>query len=178
MCSSDLNFPVRERARAIRQARTFLDQDARRLWPGAVDAGGRFRDDLLVDVNGRSAEQRFERQLFKGNVEPTDRYTLSRPGTIRYRLRADGSGFANLFLAGDWVDNGFNAGCVEATVISGLQCARALTGADIRVHGENHRLRHVTHRGAGLRDLADRAPSGSGTKVTAEVAAPRAAWYS
>jgi uncharacterized protein with NAD-binding domain and iron-sulfur cluster len=138
---SDSGFSAHERARAIAQARQFLDQDVHRLWPAAVDATGRFRGDLLVDPEGRPPEARFERQLFKGNVEPTDRYTQSRPGSLRHRLSAGGSGFPNLFLAGDWVDNGFNGGCVEATVMSGMQCARALTGADIRVHAEPARLR-------------------------------------
>ena len=43
-------------------------------------------------------------------------------------LRADGSGFDNLFLAGDWIDNGLNAGCIEAAVLGGLQAANAVEG--------------------------------------------------
>ncbi len=153
---SDTDFPRRERARAMAMARRFLDRDAAHLWRSAVDADGRFQDALLVDIEGRPAEERFARQLFKANVEPTDRYTQSRAGTIRYRLRADGSGFANLFLAGDWIDNGFNAGCIEATVMSGMLCARAVTGADLRVHGENPRLRPAAHVPVrGRRDLVE-----------------------
>ena len=38
------------------------------------------------------------------------------------------SGFSNLFLTGDWTYNYFNAGCVEATVASGMLCSNAMTG--------------------------------------------------
>ena len=44
---------------------------------------------------------------------------------------ADGSVCRNLYLTGDWIDNGFNMGCVESATLSGLQTARALLG-----HGE------------------------------------------
>ena len=50
------------------------------------------------------------------------------PGSDAYRLRSDESGYDNLFLAGDWTDNGLNAGCIEAAVISGLQAANAVLG--------------------------------------------------
>jgi uncharacterized protein with NAD-binding domain and iron-sulfur cluster len=43
-------------------------------------------------------------------------------------LRADESGYDNLVLAGDWTDNGLNAGCIEAATLSGLQAANALLG--------------------------------------------------
>ena len=49
------------------------------------------------------------------------------PGSDKYRLRSDESGYDNLVLAGDWTDCGINAGCIEAAVMSGLQAANALT---------------------------------------------------
>ena len=42
--------------------------------------------------------------------------------------KANASGFSNLVLAGDWIDNGYNAGCVEAATWSGIQAANALLG--------------------------------------------------
>jgi uncharacterized protein with NAD-binding domain and iron-sulfur cluster len=158
--AADPAFPRREHARVAGMARHFLDHDVHRLWPAAVDTSGRFRDDLLVEVGGVRA---LHTQFIKANVEPTDRYTLSRKGTIQHRLRADRSGFTNLFLAGDWIDNGFNAGCVEATVMSGMQCARAVTGANIWIHGENHRLRPAGQQGPrAVVDRADLALRGAG----------------
>jgi hypothetical protein len=65
---------------------------------------------------------------YRANTDPSDRYVTSRPGSGRYRLRADGSGFDNLFLAGDWIDSGLNAGCIEAATLSGLQAANAVEG--------------------------------------------------
>ena len=65
---------------------------------------------------------------YRANVDPSDRYVTARPGSGRYRLRADGSGFDNLFLAGDWIDSGLNAGCIEAATLSGLQAANAVEG--------------------------------------------------
>ncbi len=53
---------------------------------------------------------------------------LSLPGTGRYRLRADESGYGNLALAGDWIDSSLNAGCIEAAVVSGIQAANAVLG--------------------------------------------------
>ena len=71
--------------------------------------------------------------FFRANVEPSERYVLSKKGTTPYRLPPGGSGFDNLYLAGDWTDSGFNAGCVEAAVISGLLAAKAITGWDIPI---------------------------------------------
>ena len=44
------------------------------------------------------------------------------------RMRADDTGFANLAIAGDWIDNPQNLGSFEASVMSGKLASRALTG--------------------------------------------------
>src|ERR1700692_1851187 len=62
------------------------------------------------------------------NVDPSDRYVQSVPGSDKHRLRPDESGYDNLVLAGDWTDCGLNAGCIEAAVMSGLEAANALLG--------------------------------------------------
>jgi uncharacterized protein with NAD-binding domain and iron-sulfur cluster len=67
-------------------------------------------------------------QFVRVNVDPSDRYVLCAPGSDHLRLRSDESGFDNLYLAGDWTDNGVNAGCIEAAVLSGLQAANAVAG--------------------------------------------------
>ena len=74
-------------------------------------------------------------QYFRANVYPTERYVLHLPGTTTCRMRADGSSVANLFLAGDWVRTGLNAGCVEAAVMGGFQAARAIAGDSRPVPG-------------------------------------------
>jgi len=62
------------------------------------------------------------------NITPSGRYVLSVPQSYQFRLRADGSrwdnrprGFNNLYLTGDWIDNSFNSGCIEATTMAGMQ---------------------------------------------------------
>ena len=137
----DHAFPARAHAQIVEMAGHFLDHHAGHLWPAAVRGDGRFDRELLVDLEEREGRDRLQGQFFRANVEPSDRYTLSLPGTIQSRLRADDSGVDNLFLAGDWIDNGFNAGCVEATVMSGMLCARAITGAPIVIANEPARLR-------------------------------------
>ena len=72
-------------------------------------------------------------KYFRANVEPSERYVLSVKGSNGSRLAPGKSGFENLFLAGDWTDNGFNAGCIEAATMSGLLCVRAMTGWDVEI---------------------------------------------
>ena len=55
---------------------------------------------------------------------------LSLPGTARYRLAADGSGYENLVLAGDWTRTDWNVGCIEAAVSSGINAAAAIEGGN------------------------------------------------
>jgi uncharacterized protein with NAD-binding domain and iron-sulfur cluster len=73
-------------------------------------------------------EERLDGQFWTANVDPSDQYVQSLPGTGAYRLRADQSGYANLFLAGDWINCGLNAGCIEAAVMAGMQAANAVRG--------------------------------------------------
>ena len=114
------------RSNAVR----FLESHSPMLWPGAAGDDGRFRWDLLCagDAESATGPSRFRSQHWRANIDPSDRYVQSLPGSARYRIRSDGSGFDNLFLAGDWIDNGLNAGCIEAAVLSGLQAANAVEG--------------------------------------------------
>jgi uncharacterized protein with NAD-binding domain and iron-sulfur cluster len=83
---------------------------------------------LLSGVNGERGASALETQHVSVNIDPSDRYVQSVPGSDKYRLRSDESGYDNLVLAGDWTDCGINAGCIEAAVMSGLQAANALLG--------------------------------------------------
>ena len=93
-----------------------LDELARSFWPGARGAGGAFERALVAT------------DYVRCNVNPSDRYVLSVKGSTRHRLRPDESGFANLVLAGDYTRNGWNVGCVEAVVMSGMLAAQAISG--------------------------------------------------
>ena len=89
----------------------------------------RFRWELLVDpqLDAPNDERRFDSQYWKANIQPSERYVLSVPGSTRHRLPAhDQDEFTNLYLAGDWTANGYNIGCVEAATMSGLLAANAI----------------------------------------------------
>jgi uncharacterized protein with NAD-binding domain and iron-sulfur cluster len=105
----------------------FLDHHVGLYFPKAVTEQG-FAWDLLSGVNGRRGREALATQYVSVNIDPSDRYVQSLPGSDRYRLRPDESGYDNLVLAGDWTDCGLNAGCIEAAVMSGLQAANALLG--------------------------------------------------
>jgi uncharacterized protein with NAD-binding domain and iron-sulfur cluster len=68
----------------------------------------------------------FAGQYVRANVEPSERYILSLPGTTKRRLPPERSGFENLFLAGDWTKTSINGGSVEAAVESGFRAADAV----------------------------------------------------
>jgi uncharacterized protein with NAD-binding domain and iron-sulfur cluster len=106
----------------------FLNRYAGHFWPRAIGPDGRFRWELLCGAAGAKGEARLESQYWRANIDPSDRYVQSLPGSGAHRLRADESGFANLFLAGDWVNCGLNAGCIEAAVMAGAQAANAVRG--------------------------------------------------
>lgn len=89
---------------------------------------GSFRWDLLCGRGGTEGPNAIDTQFYVANVDPSDRYVQCAPGSDAHRLRSDESGYDNLVLAGDWTDNGVNAGCIEAATISGLQAANAILG--------------------------------------------------
>jgi uncharacterized protein with NAD-binding domain and iron-sulfur cluster len=122
---------IREQVR--RDAVAFLERDIGQLWPRAL-VDGRFRWDLLVDPAegdapplGNAGPERFASQFWTANVSPTERYTLSLPGSSSYRISPLDRTYDNLAVAGDWTACGFNAGCVEAAVMSGRLAAHALS---------------------------------------------------
>ena len=126
---ADLDFPKREHERVRENAVAFLTEGMSHFWPGAVDPRSKsFRWDLLAGGGSRTGEDRFDSQFWRANVDPSERYVLSLPGSDKYRLRTNQSGYNNLYLAGDWIDSGLNAGCLEAAVMSGLQAANAILG--------------------------------------------------
>ena len=97
------------------------------VWPHAVTTTQPASFDFAVLYGTGNAQERMAQQFVKANVTPSELYVMSLPGTAIYRLRADQSGFANLVLAGDWIDNEFmNAGFIEGSVVSGLRAADAV----------------------------------------------------
>jgi uncharacterized protein with NAD-binding domain and iron-sulfur cluster len=129
------DYVGRCRRRVLTQAVGYLDHHVGLYLPGAVTAQG-FAWHLLSGANGHRGSSALGTQHVSVNIDPSDRYVQSVPGSDKYRLRSDESGYDNLVLAGDWTDSGINAGCVEAAVMSGLQAANALLG-----RGRYYRIR-------------------------------------
>jgi uncharacterized protein with NAD-binding domain and iron-sulfur cluster len=123
----DETYPGRHHARVVDNAYRFVTRDVPHLLPGLSGPDGA-RWNLLCGANGERGRAALATQFVRANVDPSDRYVQCVPGSDRYRLRSDESGYDNLFLAGDWTDNGLNAGCIEAAALSGLQAANAVLG--------------------------------------------------
>ena len=87
----------------------YLDHHVGLYLPGAVTDEG-FAWHLLGGANGHRGASALATQHVSVNIDPSDRYVQSVPGTDQYRLRPDESGYDNLVLAGDWTDSGMNAG--------------------------------------------------------------------
>ncbi len=97
--------------------------------------GNRPADNLGLDVGSLHVNDpatigmdRLDSQYLKVNIDPSERYILSLPGSVTKRPKAWASGTANLTLAGDWIYTGINIGSFEGAVTSGKLAAHALTG--------------------------------------------------
>ena len=130
---SNGNYPMQCRNKVRRDAIEFLNRSVGHLWASAIGRTG-FRWDLLLDHSqperpaGESDESVFDSQYWSANVNPSDRYCLTLPGTVKYRISPLDNTYDNLCVAGDWTDCGFNQGCVEAAVMSGRLAAHAISG--------------------------------------------------
>jgi uncharacterized protein with NAD-binding domain and iron-sulfur cluster len=130
----DTGFPGRAAALAKANAVEQLERRIGALWPAAA---GEFPWQWLLDPANASGPARFDRQYWRANVDPSERYVLSVAGSSASRPVSAGTGFANLVLAGDWLRTGLDSGCVEAAVMGGMQAARALSGYPESIAGDS-----------------------------------------
>ncbi len=133
---SDHDYPARQSERVRYQFIQYLQTSIGPLLPGATTAAIRPPGDpagldfgLLVDDSGAKGAARFDSQFWRANIDPTERYVASPPGSTKYRLKAWQSGFANLIPAGDWIYTGLNVGSVEGTVMGGRLASHAVCGS-------------------------------------------------
>jgi hypothetical protein len=141
----DPQHPAAQHARVRAAAIDFLDHHIHPLWPRAVRPGGGFRWELLADAradagitshaphtpgspgpSGHAGPERFATQYWTANVNPSDRYVQSLPGSAAFRISPLDATYDNLTIAGDWTACGINVGCVEAAVMSGRLAAHAI----------------------------------------------------
>jgi uncharacterized protein with NAD-binding domain and iron-sulfur cluster len=129
------SYIQRHRDAVHRGAADYVDRYLGLYFPNAANERG-FKWKLLCGNEGQRGAAAMATQHVSVNIDPSDRYVQSVPGSDKYRLRPDESGYDNVVLAGDWTDCGMNAGCIEAAVMSGLEAANALLG-----RGRYHRIR-------------------------------------
>lgn len=120
---SDHGWPAQELAR-VQQATDILLNQTGPIWPG------------VSNPNGTVKPETMQGQYQRINIDPTERYVLASPKTSQYRKKTAESGFENLYLTGTWIDSGFNFGCIENGVMSGMQCSRAMIGYPQLIVGE------------------------------------------
>jgi len=125
--SSDKSFPEENAALVLEHTVEYLENFSAALWPN-LNQGGKFDWGILHDTSGAIGQDRLNSQYLHANIDPTERYVQSVAGSSVHRLRTDQSGFLNLYLTGDWIDNPQNLGSFEATVMSGKLASRAISG--------------------------------------------------
>jgi len=133
--ASEHSFPAKCTQIAKDNAISYLNNDVHYLWPN-VATQGTFNWSILTDQSTQVGEERFDSQYWRSNVDPSERYVMSVKNSSQYRLATDGTQFSNLFLTGDWITTGINAGCVEAATMAGMETSRAVCGFPETINGE------------------------------------------
>ncbi len=127
-------------AAAKKLARSFaidwLNNKSKYIWP-KVNTRGHFDWSILSDPKNAKGACRIDAQVYRANIDPSSCCVASSAGSTQWRLATDQSGFDHLYLAGAWIDTGFNTECIEAAVISGMQAARAVSGTTSAIVGED-----------------------------------------
>ena len=135
---TDTDYPRRARARVKAQCIQYLQTAMGPLLPQATtNAISPPGDPMGLDfsllqgydeANAGVGAQRFGQQFWRANIDPTERYVTSPPGSTAARIKAWDTGFSNLVIAGDWIYTGLNVGSVEGTVMGGRLASYAVSG--------------------------------------------------
>ena len=116
-----------ESRKVLQRLLTARDSQVRTLWPGGFKGPPPLMD-RLVSADGQNHGKKYMTdQHVQVNVEGSERYTQSLPGSSASRVSPLDPTLANVTIAGDWTDCGFNGGCVEAAVMSGMLAAHAIS---------------------------------------------------
>ncbi|PKV51399.1 putative NAD(P)-binding protein [Aquimarina sp. MAR_2010_214] len=127
---SDHKYPHEQLERIMRVSEQWLRDKMGWFFPNATTL--EYPEGMKLSVihdflkNATTDYSRLKTQFFRANVNPTDRYTLSLPGSNKYRLKANESGFDNLIITGDWINFGVNVGYYEGAIVAGLQAGQVV----------------------------------------------------
>ncbi len=154
------DFPRKLTEQVKHQSIQFLQSNGGSMLPGATVATRQgYGDPFSLDFNllhgltpndGKEGVERFDDQYWRVNINPSDNYVSTPPGSTRYRLFANKTGFKNLSIAGDWTANGLNVGSMEGSVRSGILAAEAILGiphSRTGVIGFNPTIKKPTSKG-------------------------------
>ena len=133
---SDSAYPGQVLQKSKDSTLQFYKNDLKPMWPKVVDPSGALDWTKVFDPNDGVGAARADGQYYRVNIDPSERYVLSVAGSTKYRLKPGGSGFTNLFLAGDWTLNGLNVGCVESATLGGVEASAAISGYPTDIPGE------------------------------------------
>ena len=114
--------------RAHESLKALLSGGIAPLWPKALDGaqpGGVMKG--LLSADGQRDGQLSDQHV-QVNFKGSDRYTLALPKSLQYRISPLDCSVVNMTIAGDWTECGFNEGCVESAVMSGMLAAHAISG--------------------------------------------------
>jgi uncharacterized protein with NAD-binding domain and iron-sulfur cluster len=140
---TDTGYPARAYARVQAQCVQYLQASMGPLLPLATtnvisppgDPVGLDFSVLHTDAGTQTlGVQRFNQQFWRANIDPTESYVTSPPGSTAARLKAWDTGFSNLVIAGDWIYTGLNVGSVEGAVMGGKLASFAVSGYPLLKH--------------------------------------------
>jgi uncharacterized protein with NAD-binding domain and iron-sulfur cluster len=104
--------------------RGLLSSRMQPFWPEEKDPLS-----VLARPNGTPGGSLNEKdQHIQASFSGSDRFSLALPGSLDYRISPLERLVANMTIAGDWTECGFNEGCIEAAVMSGMLAAHAIGG--------------------------------------------------
>ena len=166
--STERDVPDRARAEVLKTGIDYYAKYTGWMWPKATrpDDPAALDYDVLVAPKGGTGVTRFEQQYFRANVDPTECCVSTLTGATDARLDADGSGFENLYLAGDWIHTVTDTVCVESATSAGKMASRAICGSPRDIPGEHfffgkERKKRVAERAGGRGSSANTGHEGS-----------------
>ncbi len=121
------DFPRQSFEMTLSLGARFLETHAASFWPH-LGSGDAFNWNAFVAPDDVTGPARLREQYIRANVDPSDRYVMTPVNTSKYRLKTHETGFDNLLIVGDWINNGMNLGSFEAAISSGRQASQALSG--------------------------------------------------
>ena len=136
--AENANFEIEQYAEAKKLALQYCTNSLTTLLPKASIDGDLKKVDwnVLLDLQNAEGPARFDSQYWRSNCGPSERCTLAMPGATKHRIKAGETDFSNLSVTGDWIWNGLFVACMEGAITSGIYGARAVTGVDFMIIGE------------------------------------------